>query len=156
MPSGSRIFAQADTVPRPLRRLWPAHMYLIVREYIAHYHEERPHQGMRARISAGGLADLWRRRMPGILGRGRGWATSGMTDPGQWKQQQAFFMAMRLKVPLLELLAEPHWKPADRRMDHPPLFGLHYDGFAVFMRAMSLALVPLILAGLTGILKRKD
>jgi hypothetical protein len=52
--------------------LGEAHLRELVREYVAHYHEERPHQGLSGRLIAaatglGGRGPLARQRLGGLL-----------------------------------------------------------------------------------------
>lgn len=75
-----------------------------------------------------------------------------------WGPQRAFFLAMRLQVPPVELFNASRWRPADRvmfaRADKHTGF-LTYENYAAVMRAINLVLVPVIIAGATGFLKPK-
>ncbi|MCW5756481.1 MAG: hypothetical protein KIT54_04510 [Phycisphaeraceae bacterium] len=81
-------------------------------------------------------------------------------EEDRWGPQKAFFMAMRVQVPPVELFVDAEWKPADR-----PMFargadkggiGLTYENYAAVMRILNLVLVPVIIAGVTGLLKPRE
>ena len=80
----------------------------------------------------------------------------GQAEDWEWSPQEAFFMAMRLHVPLVQLMVEENWTPADRAMEIRGLARVQYDSFAGLVQAMNLILLPLILAGATGFLKRNS
>ena len=81
-------------------------------------------------------------------------------EEDRWGPQRAFFMAIRVQVPPVELFVDAEWKPADR-----PMFGagvqgrgiaLTYENWAAVMRILNLVLVPVIIAGATGLLKPRE
>ncbi len=78
----------------------------------------------------------------------------GYPDDGGWGAQSAFFMAMRVQVPLIDLLIDSEWKPADRPL--ASWLPLTYENWAAIMRAVNLILVPLLIAGAAGFLKRRE
>ncbi len=77
-----------------------------------------------------------------------------------WGAQRAFFIAMRLQIPLVDLFIDQPWKPADRAMFADGLktgrCPLTYENYAAAMRAINLILVPVVIAGAAGFLKRRD
>ncbi|MGD1917046.1 MAG: hypothetical protein ACFCBV_12785, partial [Phycisphaerales bacterium] len=90
------------------------------------------------------------------------WPGDGGT-PGNrdhWGPQRAFFMAMRVQVPPVELFLDAEWKPADRAMFGGGVEGkgiaLTYENYAAIMRILNLILVPVIIAGATGLLKPRE
>lgn len=81
-------------------------------------------------------------------------------EEDRWGAQRAFFMALRVQVPFVDLFIDAEWKPADR-----PLFSkgadegdwvLTYENYAAIMRIINLILVPVIIAGATGLLKPRE
>lgn len=78
----------------------------------------------------------------------------------EWGPQRAFFMATRLQVPFVELFIDAEWKPADRVLSDHDLDGgfpwLTYENYAAIMRIINLILVPVIIAGATGLLKPRE
>lgn len=77
--------------------------------------------------------------------------------PAQWDAGQAFFMALRVHVPILELAAESDWQPSDEYM-YEESWGqtIEYENYAAAMQVVNLILIPLLVAGATGFLKRKE
>lgn len=69
-------------------------------------------------------------------------------------------MAMRVQVPPVELFIDAEWKPADRAMFGHGVEGkgiaLTYENWAAVMRIVNLILVPVIIAGATGLLKPRE
>ena len=69
-------------------------------------------------------------------------------------------MAMRVQVPPVELFIDAEWKLADRAMFAQGVEGkgiaLTYENCAAIMRILNLILVPVIIAGATGLLKPRE
>lgn len=74
----------------------------------------------------------------------------GVPNRGEWGSVNGFFMAMRIQVPVIGLVAENDWEPASR----PMIGDLSYEEWANLMIAVNFVLIPLLIAGLTGYLKR--
>ncbi|MBX3322687.1 MAG: hypothetical protein KF757_06820 [Phycisphaeraceae bacterium] len=95
-----------------------------------------------------GTPNLW----PGEGGR------PGPED--HWGAQRAFFMALRLQIPLVDLFVDKPWKPADRAMfaggEKTGGWHLTYENYAAAMRAINLILLPVVIAGAAGFLKPRD
>ncbi len=74
----------------------------------------------------------------------------------EWSTGQAFFMALRLSVPVIDLAAESDWAPSSsyiRIGGHPVI---EYENYAAVIQVANLILIPLGIAGLTGFLKRRQ
>lgn len=84
------------------------------------------------------------------------WPSDGgipdVTGDDTWNTKHALFMALRVQVPVLTLVAENDWSPATRPMAVCPL--ISYADYASIMMVVNLILIPLIVAGLTGYLKK--
>lgn len=86
------------------------------------------------------------------------WPTDGGTpgeDPedGPWTTFNAFFMALRVQVPVLSLVAENDWEPSSRRL---PFGGVTYEELASLMIVLNFIIVPLVVAGLTQQFRSRD
>jgi hypothetical protein len=62
-------------------------------------------------------------------------------------------VALRCHFPMLFFVGEPNYVPSPHRI--PGLGGLTYDGYALLISALSWILVPLFIAGITGIVRQK-
>ncbi len=62
-------------------------------------------------------------------------------------------VALRCHFPMLLFLGEPNYVPSPRVI---PGLGLRYDAYALLISAVSWVLVPLFLAGLTGIVRKRQ
>lgn len=62
-------------------------------------------------------------------------------------------VALRCHFPMLLFLGEPNYVPSPRVI---PGLGLRYDAYALVISAISWVLVPLFLAGLTGIVRKRQ
>ena len=62
-------------------------------------------------------------------------------------------VALRCHFPMLLFLGEPNYVPSPRVI---PGLGLRYDAYALLISAISWILVPLFLAGLTGIVRKRQ
>jgi hypothetical protein len=62
-------------------------------------------------------------------------------------------VALRCHFPMLLFIGEPNFVPSPHRV--PWLAGLTYDGYALLVSAVSWVLVPLFIAGITGIVRQK-
>jgi hypothetical protein len=92
---------------------------------------------------------------PGLKGRTNPWPADGGTAHGEepgWSQWDGFFVAMRIQFPFVELVAENDWEPSSRHMDIFP--GITYENYASACMIVNLILLPTIIAGLTGYIKR--
>lgn len=75
---------------------------------------------------------------------------------GEWDSKHAFFMALRLQIPIIQLVTENDWTPATRPMECW-LFrwsGISYADFASITMVLNLLLIPLLITGLTGYNKK--
>jgi hypothetical protein len=54
---------------------------------------------------------------------------------------------------MLFFAGEPNYVPSPNRIPH--LGGLTYDGYALLVSSLSWIMVPLFLAGITGIVRQK-
>jgi len=61
--------------------------------------------------------------------------------------------ALRCHFPMLFFMGEPNYVPSPNRI--PWLGGLTYDGYALVISALSWIMVPLFLAGVTGVVRQK-
>jgi len=62
-------------------------------------------------------------------------------------------VALRCHFPMLLFLGEPNYVPSPRTI---PGLGLRFDAYALLVSALSWVLVPLFLAGLTGIVRKRQ
>ncbi|MFL6194747.1 MAG: hypothetical protein ACJ75H_11295 [Thermoanaerobaculia bacterium] len=62
-------------------------------------------------------------------------------------------VALRCHFPMLLFLGEPNYVPSPNRI---PGLELRYDAYALMISAVSWVLVPLFLAGLTGIVRKRE
>ena len=61
-------------------------------------------------------------------------------------------VALRCHFPMLLFLGEPNWAPSPYRIPH---LRMRFDAYALLISAVSWVLVPLFLAGLTGIVRQR-
>jgi hypothetical protein len=61
-------------------------------------------------------------------------------------------VALRCHFPMLFFLGEPNWVPSPYPIPH---LGMRYDSYALLISAVSWVMVPLFLAGLTGIVRQR-
>jgi hypothetical protein len=64
-----------------------------------------------------------------------------------------FGVALRCHFPMLQFVGEPNYVPSPNPI--PGLGGLTFDGYALLVSALSWVMVPLFLAGVTGIVRQK-
>jgi hypothetical protein len=62
-------------------------------------------------------------------------------------------VALRCHFPMLSFMGEPNYTPSPNPV--PGLGGLTYDGYALVVSSLSWVMVPLFLAGVTGIVRQK-
>jgi hypothetical protein len=62
-------------------------------------------------------------------------------------------VALRCHFPMLFFAGEPNYVPSPNRIPH--LGGLTYDGYALLVSSLSWIMVPLFLAGITGIVRQE-
>jgi hypothetical protein len=77
-------------------------------------------------------------------------------DPWPVEAQHAWVTAgaaLRCHFPMLFFMGEPNYVPSPYRI--PWLGGLTYDGYALIISALSWIMVPLFLAGVTGVVRQK-
>lgn len=77
-------------------------------------------------------------------------------DPWPVEAQHAWVtagVALRCHFPMLFFAGEPNYVPSPHPI--PGLGGLTYDGYALLVSALSWIMVPLFLAGVTGIVRQK-
>jgi NDP-sugar pyrophosphorylase family protein len=74
----------------------------------------------------------------------------------EWDAKHAFFLALRLQIPIIQLVTENDWTPATRKMENPPFrwTGISYADFASITMVLNLLLIPLLVTGLTGYNKK--
>jgi hypothetical protein len=75
-----------------------------------------------------------------------------------WNAAGAFFVSMRLQIPLINLISESDWEPSSRNMPIK-IFGtlqLTYENFAATMMVINSVLLSLVIASVTGYLKRSE
>ena len=74
-----------------------------------------------------------------------------------WSAGDAFWMALQINLPLVEVIATEKWLPSSRPV---ALFGrtlpLRYSDYASTFSLLSWIAVPLFLAGISGLVKRKQ
>jgi hypothetical protein len=86
----------------------------------------------------------------------------GIPTREEWSERRAFFMAMRVQIPLLGMIAENDWEPSSRGIlvgywphtGKPMELWLTYEEFASSMMVANFIILPLIIAGATGYLKK--
>ncbi|TWT47215.1 hypothetical protein [Botrimarina hoheduenensis] len=79
--------------------------------------------------------------------------------PAEWTATAAGFIALRLQLPVIDLVAEGEWNPSGKPIAFTwPVScrGLKYEDYAALMQVTNLVLLPLIIAGATGFLKQKS
>jgi hypothetical protein len=79
----------------------------------------------------------------------------------EWNGWNAMFMSMRVQIPALQLVAENDWTPATRRIiiEYWPNCKWEVFSFADYaslMMILNIILIPLIIAGLTGYIKKRQ
>jgi hypothetical protein len=86
------------------------------------------------------------------------WPSDGgrAVGAGEWDAKHAFFLALRLQIPIIQLVTENDWTPATRPMEHWLVrwTGISYADFASLTMVANLVLIPLLIAGLTGYNKK--
>ncbi len=70
-----------------------------------------------------------------------------------WTLLDGFFVAARVQIPFLPLVVQTYWEPAPTAVSFIG-FGITYRYWAVTMVVLNMILVPLVVAGLRGKLKR--
>lgn len=114
--------------------------------------------------------EAWADGYPQGEGGANPWpADGGVPAAGEWHAGHAFFVAMRVQLPLLSLLAEGDWEPSSRPMrvfdealggawgaEGGPEGVLTFENYASVMQVTNLILIPLMIAGATGVLKRRE
>ena len=77
-------------------------------------------------------------------------------DPWPAEAQTAWVtlgVALRCHFPMLLFLGEPNYVPSPNPIPH---LGIRYDSYAMLISAISWVMVPLFLAGLTGIVRQRE
>ena len=77
-------------------------------------------------------------------------------DPWPAEAQTAWVtlgVALRCHFPMLLFLGEPNYVPSPNPIPH---LGIRYDSYAMLISAISWVMVPLFLAGLTGIVRKRE
>ncbi|MEM8874910.1 MAG: hypothetical protein AAGD32_11730, partial [Planctomycetota bacterium] len=84
------------------------------------------------------------------------WPTDGgYPNREDWGLSNAFFMALRVQVPFLSVLTESEVEPSSRNLTSAGWpGGLTFENYAATAAAANLVLIPLMIAGATGLLKR--
>ncbi len=77
----------------------------------------------------------------------------GKPSRGEWHFGRGVFMAVRFQVPILPILAESDWVPADRPMRL--LRFVSYEEWAALTTVVNLILIPLIVVGLRQAIKQE-
>jgi hypothetical protein len=81
---------------------------------------------------------------------------AAMPDPLPLEAQTPWVtlgVALRCHFPMLLFLGEPNYVPSPQRI---PELGMRFDAYALLISAVSWVLVPLFLAGLTGIVRQRQ
>jgi hypothetical protein len=156
-----QAFAQARGPDGIARRLWAelldlsvgygvrvsraVHAYVLLwflgtGIYAAPASVERP-LGFGARLAAEAPAE-----------RPNPWSDEGGM-PDSWSTTEGFFVASRLQLPFLSLPAQSDWAPSSRPV---PVLGISYENLASVFMLVNAVLLPLIIAGVSGILKKNE
>jgi hypothetical protein len=72
--------------------------------------------------------------------------------PDSWTPLDAFWVAVRINVPLVNLGVKTDWSPSSERI---PWLGISYETYAGLVALTSWITVPLFLAAFSGVLKRE-
>lgn len=117
---------------------WPRALHLFVLLWLLNWAVFLPHTAVERTLSAQAQVAIER----------------------EWGPQKAFFMAMRVQAPFVELFIDAETKPADKPLlghgrESGPLW-ITYENYAAIMRILNLILVPVIIAGATGLLKPRE
>lgn len=73
--------------------------------------------------------------------------------PDAWSTTDGFWVASRLQLPFIALPAASDWAPSSRPVPH---LGISYENLATVLVLVNAVLLPLLLAGATGILKKTE
>lgn len=73
--------------------------------------------------------------------------------PDVWSTTDGFWVASRLQLPFIALPAASDWAPSSRPV---PYLGISYENLATVLVLLNAVLLPLLLAGATGILKKTE
>jgi hypothetical protein len=80
-----------------------------------------------------------------------------MPSDGEWLPVNALVVATRAQFPFASLGGESAWVPSSREIQAPwgRVHGVTYENLSGLLALLNLGLLPLLLAGLTGYLKRR-
>lgn len=77
-------------------------------------------------------------------------------NPPSWGLFDSIWITLRVQVPLIEVAARDEWKPAPRPIELMNRnWYLQYDSYACIVTMLNWLIVPVMLAGLAGLLKRR-
>lgn len=82
-------------------------------------------------------------------------ANGKSADATAYTAVDAFWVALELNLPVVEIPAAEKWKPSDRVLDPCPGLGLRYHDYASIVAFLSWIIVPLFLASMAGIIKKQ-
>ena len=80
---------------------------------------------------------------------------SGKPQSTEWSTSDGFFMATRIQFPFVNLIAENDWEASSEPMPLLPI-DLKYENYASLCMLANLILLPTIIAGMTGYLKKNN
>jgi uncharacterized protein YjbI with pentapeptide repeats len=87
------------------------------------------------------------------------WVRDGsMPSAGEWGALNALVIATRIQFPIVALIGESDWTPSSRRVWTPwggELGGLTYENIGAALSLFNFGVLPLLLAGLVGYIKRR-
>jgi hypothetical protein len=79
-----------------------------------------------------------------------------IAESSPWTWADAWFMSLRINLPMLTLILGSEAKPSGQPLPVLGLLGITYAGFACVVSLFSYVLVPLFLAGVSGLVKKRD
>jgi hypothetical protein len=106
-------------------------------------------------VSPATTTPRWQTTQPSSTGYVNPYQSDGGA-PDQWRSWNALFVALRLQIPVVNLMAEADWEPSSREFFGIPLTSVPvtYQQYGSIVSLLNLILLPMIIAGLTGVLKR--
>lgn len=87
------------------------------------------------------------------------WVADGsMPSACEWSPINALVVATRIQFPITTVLGESDWAPSSRAIQLPwgAVRWLTYENLTAILGLLNFALLPLLLAGLTGYIKRRS